>query len=116
MSETASFDAPGSPAHSGMQLAAARRSCNLSVADVAHQLKLSPAQVEAMEAGEYQRLPGAVFVRGFIRNYARLLKIDPEPLVAQAENRLPPPPQVVVETLASLVEELGQEALAERLE
>lgn len=45
-----------------------------------------------MEAGEFQRLPGAVFVRGFIRNYARLVKLDPEPLVAQAEQRLPAPP------------------------
>ena len=93
MSEAASIEPSGNAAHSGLQLAQARQSCNLSVADVAHQLKLSPAQVEAMEAGEYQRLPGAVFVRGFIRNYARLVKLDPEPLVAQAEQRLPSPPQ-----------------------
>jgi cytoskeleton protein RodZ len=97
VSEAASIPTPGSAANSGLQLAAARQSCNLSVADVAHQLKLSPAQVEAMEAGEYQRLPGAVFVRGFIRNYARLVKLDPEPLVAQAEQRLPAPPPAVPE-------------------
>ncbi len=97
MSEAASIEPSGNAAHSGLQLAQARQSCNLSVADVAHQLKLSPAQVEAMEAGEYQRLPGAVFVRGFIRNYARLVKLDPEPLVAQAEQRLPTPLQPATE-------------------
>ncbi len=83
MSEPASpLQADVAPPRPGLQLAAARASCGLSIADVAHQLKLSPAQVEAMEAGNYQSLPGAVFVRGFIRNYARLVKLDPLPLLA----------------------------------
>ena len=43
-----------------------------------------------MEAGNYQRLPGAVFVRGFIRNYARLVKLDPALLLAGAEPQLRP--------------------------
>ena len=78
------------PAQFGRQLAAARESCGFSVAEVARQLKLSPSQVEAMEAGDYQRLPGPVFARGFIRNYARLVKLDPEVFLASAEQRLPP--------------------------
>lgn len=73
----------------GRHLATARESSGLSVADVARQLKLSPWQVEAMEADQYQRLPGAVFVRGFIRNYARLVKLDPVPLLANVERQLP---------------------------
>ncbi len=88
MSESALMPAGGAAAQSGSQLAAARRDCNLSIADVAHHLKLSPAQIEAMEAGAFDRLPGAVFVRGFIRNYARLVKLDPVPLVASAERVL----------------------------
>jgi cytoskeleton protein RodZ len=91
MSEAVStLEVEVAPAQPGRQLAAARESCGLSVADVAHQLKLSPAQVEAMEAGNYQRLPGAVFVRGFIRNYARLVKLDPALLLADAERQLRP--------------------------
>lgn len=62
----------------GAALAAARTAQNLSVADVARQLKLSVTQVAALEAGEFDRLPGPVFVRGFVRNYARLLRLDPE--------------------------------------
>ena len=63
-------------------LAAAREAAGLSLADAARQLKLSPWQVEALEAGDYARLPGPVFVRGFLRNYARLLHLDPAPLLA----------------------------------
>ena len=92
MSEAASIEPPASAVQSGLLLAQARQSCNLTIADVAHHLKLSPAQVEALEAGRFERLPGAVFARGFIRNYARLVKLDPEPLVAQIER--PPVPEV----------------------
>jgi len=76
-------------AQSGRELATAREGCGLSVADIARQLKLSAWQVEALEAGDYRRLPGAVFVRGFIRNYARLVKLDAAPLIACAEQQLP---------------------------
>jgi cytoskeleton protein RodZ len=65
----------------GAVLAAARTAQNLSVADVARQLKLSASQVNALEAGEFERLPGPVFVRGFVRNYARLLRLDPDRLL-----------------------------------
>ena len=73
----------------GARLARAREMQGLSVADVARQLKLSVAQVEALEAGQFDRLPGPVFVRGFIRNYARLVKLDPEELLQAAGESLP---------------------------
>jgi cytoskeleton protein RodZ len=75
----------------GAMLAAAREELNLSVADVARHLKLSPAQVEALEEGAYDRLPGRVFVRGFLRNYAKLLGIDPQPLLRSIEHEMPAP-------------------------
>jgi cytoskeleton protein RodZ len=65
----------------GAVLAAARVAQNLTVADVARQLKLSANQIMALEAGDFERLPGPVFVRGFVRNYARLLKVDPDRLL-----------------------------------
>lgn len=73
----------------GSHLAAARQGRGLTVADVAQQLKLSPWQVEALESGDYRRLPGVVFVRGFIRNYARLVKLDPASLLVTAEHPAP---------------------------
>ena len=73
----------------GAVLAAAREEANLTVADVARHLKLSPQQVEALEEGAYDRLPGRVFVRGFLRNYAKLLNVDPQPLLRRIEHEMP---------------------------
>ncbi|GIX26431.1 MAG: hypothetical protein KatS3mg123_0312 [Burkholderiales bacterium] len=73
----------------GRRLAEERRRQGLSVADLGRQLKLTPRQVEALEADDYERLPGNTFVRGFIRNYAKALHLDPEPLLAELEERLP---------------------------
>ncbi len=70
-------------------LAVARRAQNLSVSEVARQLRLSERQVEALEAGAFDKLPGAVFVRGFIRNYARLLNLDPDRVLASLNPDLP---------------------------
>jgi cytoskeleton protein RodZ len=73
----------------GSVLGEERLAQNLSVADVARQLKLSIGQVEALEAGDFQRLPGPVFARGFVRNYARLLRLDAEPLLKSLAVSLP---------------------------
>lgn len=62
-----------------------REARGLSVSEVAHALKLNPRQIEALEAGRFDLLPGYAFTRGFLRNYARLLKMDPAPLLAQLE-------------------------------
>lgn len=66
----------------GDLLRAARESRGESRSDVAQTLKLSMRQVEALEQGDYDALPGPAFVRGFMRNYARHLGIDPAPLLA----------------------------------
>jgi cytoskeleton protein RodZ len=73
----------------GEQLAAARANRGLSITEIAQHLKLSPWQVEALEAGDHRRLPSPVFVRGFIRNYARLVKLDPAGLLEGADREPP---------------------------
>ncbi|HXZ95668.1 MAG TPA: RodZ domain-containing protein [Burkholderiales bacterium] len=75
----------------GGVLSAARERQGLSVADVARQLKLAVRQIEALEADDYKNLPRINFVRGFIRNYARLLQIDAEPLLKPTEQLLSAP-------------------------
>jgi cytoskeleton protein RodZ len=72
----------------GEELAAAREARGLALADVAQQLKFSPRQLEALEQEQFQLLPGATFARGMVRSYARLLKIDPEPLVQRISGRI----------------------------
>ncbi|MGC8504348.1 MAG: helix-turn-helix domain-containing protein [Acidithiobacillus sp.] len=53
-----------------------------TVAEVAQRLHINEAQVRALEAGRYEALPGAAFARGFLKNYALLLGLDPAPLLA----------------------------------
>ena len=75
---------------SGKMLTEARERLGLSVAEAARQLRLSPRQIEALEADDYASLPGKTFLRGFLRNYAKVLQLDPEPLLALCQ---PEPPQ-----------------------
>jgi len=75
----------------GEQLRVAREARGLEVADIAQTLKLGPRQVEALERGDWKSLPGNTFIRGFVRNYARLIQIDPAPLMAQLDEVLEKP-------------------------
>lgn len=74
----------------GAVLLAERRSQGLSLGDIARQLKLSVRQVEALERDEYGGFSGSVFVRGFLRNYAKLLRLDPDSLLAAAGESIAP--------------------------
>lgn len=69
----------------GERLRTAREARRLTVADVAQALKLGARQVEALEGGDWGSLPGTTFIRGFVRNYARLLQVDAAPLMAQLD-------------------------------
>lgn len=64
----------------GAQLAALRQAQGMSVNDVAYRLKLTPSQIEAIEQDDFASL-GPIYSRGFVRNYARLLQIDAQPLL-----------------------------------
>src|ERR687892_554109 len=50
----------------------------ISLDDVAEHTKISRRYLEAIEEGQYDRLPGETFVRGFIRSYAQSVGLDPE--------------------------------------
>jgi cytoskeleton protein RodZ len=69
-------------ASAGATLKAAREAAGLSLDAVAQQLKLAPRQVQALEDGDYQHLPGRTFVRGFARNYARFVHLDADAVLA----------------------------------
>lgn len=75
----------------GKTLAAQREAMGWTVEQVADQLKLAVRQVVALEAGDYASLPGPAVVRGFVRAYAKIVKLDPAPLVAQIPLDTPSP-------------------------
>lgn len=76
---------PKSKALPGAQLAAQREAMGLTVDQIADQLKLAPRQVVALEADDYASLPNMAVTRGFVRAYAKVVKLDAAPLVAMIE-------------------------------
>lgn len=60
----------------GQLLNQARKKRGMSVGEVAECLKLPAKQIEAIERGNYEGMPEAVFVKGFLTSYARLMEID----------------------------------------
>ena len=90
MSESSELQAASPEAGPGRMLERLRTERKLSVADVAQRLKYGARQIEALEAEEFDRLPGATFVRGMVRGYAKLLEIDPEPILGSLEQRYVP--------------------------
>ena len=75
----------------GETLARARAALGLTVVDVALQLKFAPRQIEALEQERFEQLPPGTFSRGMVRAYARLLKLEAEPLVERVAGRVAVP-------------------------
>jgi len=73
----------------GGALRLARENQGLTTQEIASRLRLSTKQIEAIEADDFAKLPEATIVRGFIRNYAKQLKINAQPLL-DAYNTLVP--------------------------
>ena len=91
MNEAATKNGQSSaPRGAGAVLLMERRRQGLSLGDISRQLKLSVRQVEALERDDYSGFTGPVFVHGFIRNYAKLLNLGPDPLIRAADLILVP--------------------------
>ena len=88
----------------GESLRQGRERAGLTQEDIAGKLKLSPRQIAAIETGDWGALPERTFTRGFMRNYARLVGIDPDSLgldqsqsQSNAANQLKPTPEAIGE-------------------
>ena len=73
----------------GEALLAARNAKNLTQKDAADNLRLSVKQIDALETNAFDLLPDAMITRGFIRNYARFLDVDAEPLLTSYRAHAP---------------------------
>ena len=65
----------------GAMLREARESLGISIGDVSSRTRLSVDQIRAIEEENLERLPEPVYVRAFLRAYAKAIDIDYEPLV-----------------------------------
>lgn len=73
----------------GQALGDERERQGLSRNDIAQRLHMSAWQVEALETGDHARLPKGPFLRGFVRNYAKLLALAPDPLLTMLAEAAP---------------------------
>lgn len=73
----------------GEAFVTARNAKKLTQKDVSNHLRLSVKQVNALENNDFASLPQAMITRGFIRNYARFLALDAEPLLQSYRARVP---------------------------
>jgi cytoskeleton protein RodZ len=66
----------------GEILRQAREAKGLSLAQVEEATKIRSAYLQALEEGEYDLLPAAVYVKGFLKNYAQYLGMDPQEVLS----------------------------------
>ena len=67
---------------------------NLELGQIAQELKIASRFLEAIEAGQLDKLPGGVFTRSFVMQYARLLGLDEEKIAGELQRTLDPPPEL----------------------
>jgi len=78
----------------GETLRAERLKRNLALDQISRELKISPRFLDAIESSEFEKLPGGVFTKSFVRQYARLLGLDEEELAGEVQRMLEPAPAV----------------------
>jgi len=86
---------PRSELEPGKRLQQARLAAGLGLEEVAAQLHLDSRTVRHIEADNYSALPAPTFVRGYLRSYARLVKLSPEPIVEAYDRGGHEPPPIV---------------------
>jgi cytoskeleton protein RodZ len=97
----------------GERLKLERQRRGLDEREVAGHLHLSLSYFRALEADDYEHLPGVLFIKGYLRNYARFLDLPPEELVSGFEGMHSP--QESVESHESIVVETGKVELLTKM-
>ena len=85
----------------GALLKTKRTEKNIAIGEVAERLKFSAKQIESLESGDYKGLPEPIFVKGFIKTYARFLGLDADQIVALLNEAFPSQVTAVTSTPAA---------------
>ena len=70
----------------GYTLRQERERQNLSINDIEQGTSIRAVYIEAIENGEYDKLPGAIYTKGFIKNYAKFLEMDVDAVAKEFAN------------------------------
>lgn len=65
----------------GEILRTAREDQQLSIAEIAEQTNIKPSYLHAIEAGDESVFPAEVYLRGFLRSYAKALDVSPDEII-----------------------------------
>lgn len=87
---------------------------NLSIKDIEKATSIRALYIDAIEKGEYKTLPGEVYAKGFVRNYANYLKLNANEIVNAFNEEMHPQEELQDAAGSSSVEEARQEQSAER--
>ena len=87
---------------------------NLSIKDIEKATSIRALYIDAIEKGEYKTLPGEVYAKGFVRNYANYLKLNANEIVNAFNEEMHPQEELQEAAGSSSAEEARQEQSAER--
>lgn len=73
----------------GHELRQLREKQGIGISEISGRLKLSAEQIQDLEEGDYSGFSGLVFATGFLRSYARLLKMDEQEIAGRLKTVLP---------------------------
>jgi cytoskeleton protein RodZ len=102
-----------------VQLRQAREALGLTIGQVADFTKIRSDHIEALEEGNFNTFAAQVYIRGFVRTYARLLKLNEPQMLASLDEELsgnkkfrePPPftdkPHTFVDTITLLLAKIN---------
>ncbi len=74
----------------GEEFRSAREARGITLSDVAEQIHIRSVYLNAIENEDWKAIGAPVYVRGFIRTYARFLGLDGEDAVARFNEQAPP--------------------------
>ena len=107
--------APDNGAGCGARLKRARKAAGLTHEEVSARLKVPVRVVRVLESDDWSSLGAPVFVRGQLRSYARLFKLDIESELTEARVAVVTPPTLVSHThiphYRRLAEQVGRRAI-----
>jgi cytoskeletal protein RodZ len=81
--------------NSVLGLATIRRNRGLSLEQISQDTKISVRALQAIESGEFKKLPGGIYNTSYIRQYARAIEFDESELLAYYHSKV----EIVTETL-----------------
>lgn len=87
---------------------------NLSIKDIEKATSIRALYIDAIEKGEYKTLPGEVYAKGFVRNYANYLKLNANEIVNAFNEEMHPQEELQESAGSSSAEEARQEQSSEK--